>query len=166
MLQSVLTAFDSYVQSYPIFGARLLYYKFRATGDREYLRRGWEVAKHYNVEKELILAELGATDDGRAGDGRRNRVSTLRQSIPELLDHVELRKIGRELSPKLPSYAVEVFDALLEVWGRKVEGTVKEAKKFIKTYVMQPEGGEDIKIGRVSAAIVELIYEHVKLAEC
>ena len=43
LLQSVMTAFESYVKSYPIFGARLLFYKFQATGDRDLLKKGWEV---------------------------------------------------------------------------------------------------------------------------
>ena len=69
--------------------------------------------------------------------------------------------MSSQLGPHLPQHAVDVCDALLEVWGRRVEETAKEAKEFIESYVMEP-GGEDIKLGRKSAAIVELIYEHAK----
>ena len=45
LLQSVMTAFESYVKSYPIFGARLLFYNYQATGDRDLLKKGWKARK-------------------------------------------------------------------------------------------------------------------------
>ena len=51
------------------------------------------------MDKKLIAAELGLQEDGSGGVGNRDRVgsATLRETVPELLDHIELKRIGREV---------------------------------------------------------------------
>jgi hypothetical protein len=101
------------------------------------------------------------------GEGRR---ATIRALEEHSIDREELRGIGRDIGPTILASAEKVCNAMIDVWGDEESGEgevekVVEAAKMFLDYVMKYEediGEDDSNVGKSTAALVEVVYEHAK----
>ena len=150
----VLDAMASYVKSYPIFGARYNYYRFRLLKEQDALKEAWRSAVEYgmDIEKNMIreegYSEEGDGDVAGISEEKKLREGTAEDKVGEEALREEFAKVldGR-VWDEVKKDVGEVCDDLIKLWEDNEELTAdaQAAKDWMGGGKVEGERGQGLQ---------------------